>query len=366
MYFTGIELKNFRNYKDEKIEFHPKFNIIKGNNAQGKTNLLESLYIMSLGKSFRTNKDTEMIGFSEGFCHAKSEFVKEGTERNIEIILSKEGKSIVIDGYKAKKTSELLEIAYVVAFTPEDMKIVKDEPERRRRFIDRELCMLKPVYYSNLARYKKILFQRNALLKKGTCSDDLMEVWEKSLAEYGSRIIVERMNFVEQIKIISSTLHNQITEGKEKLELSYEPSVLCKGSRSEIQHSFAERLKKERKQDLKRGSTGAGPHRDDIKINIDGVDVRNFGSQGQQRTVALSLKLAEINIIKEEKKEKPVLLLDDVLSELDEKRQEFLLRTLSDVQLFISTAETKESLFDNHIDKSVFDVKGGKVAAVHT
>ena len=359
MYFTEIKLRNFRNYKEQTVSFHPKVNIITGNNAQGKTNLLESLYIMSLGKSFRTNKDAEMIGFEEGFCSAKSTYMKEGRERSVEIILSRVGKSIIIDGSKAKKSSELLDKIYIVAFTPEDMKIVKDEPERRRKFIDRELCQLKPVYYKNLSRYKKVLIQRNSLLKEGSCNEELMEIWEKSLAEYGSRIIIERKHFVDKIKEVSKEIHRSITDEKEELDLFYEASVPYMEKREDLQSAFIERLKKDRKRYLLRKTQVMDPHKDDLKITIDGVDVRNYGSQGQQRTAALSLKLSEIHIIREEKKEAPVLLLDDVLSELDEKRQKFLLNNLSDVQLFITAAEMKGNLWNSLPDKRIFKVEEG-------
>lgn len=357
MYFTDIRLKNFRNYIDQTICFHPKVNIIRGNNAQGKTNILEGLYIMSLGKSFRTNKDSEMIGFNADYCSVKSTYIKDETERNIEIILSKIGKSLIIDGYKAKKSSELIDNVYIVAFTPEDMKIVKDEPERRRRFMDRELCQLKPVYYSNLQKYKKALIQRNALLKQGDYDEGLMEVWENNLVEYGSKIIIERAEFIDKIKDISKTIHEKITEGREELKLSYDASI---SGDKEVKYEFQRIIRNERKRDTYRGSTGSGPHRDDIIITIDDMDVRNFGSQGQQRTAALSLKLAEVLLIKEDKKVSPVLLLDDVLSELDEKRQEFLLKSFSDVQLFITTAEMKETLWSNLPDRRIFNVNEGQ------
>lgn len=360
MYFTNVELKNFRNYKEENVKFHPKVNIIWGNNGQGKTNLLESLYIMSLGKSFRTNKDTDMIGFCQEFCSAKSTFIKDEIDRNIEVIISNEGKSIIIDGNKIKKSKDLLENAYIVAFTPEDMKIVKDEPEKRRKFLDRELCMIRPVYYSNLAKYKKILQQRNSLLKSDIYNENHLEVWDFNLASYGSKIIKQRINYIEKLKVVSNNLHSEITNGKERLELFYESSITSSGSNEEIESKFLEKLYKGRKADRYRGTTGFGPHRDDIKININGIDVRSFGSQGQQRTAALSLKLAEIEIIKEEKGYWPVLLLDDVLSELDEKRQEFLLKTLNSVQLFITTAEMKESLIGSIKEKKVFTVTEGK------
>lgn len=359
MYFTSLRLKGFRNYKEEIIYFHPDVNVFRGDNGQGKTNILEALYIMSLGKSFRTNKDNEMIMFGEQYCSAKATYVKEDIERSIEIIISYKGKSLIIDDNKAKKSSELIDNVYVVAFTPEDMKIVKDEPERRRRFIDRELCQLRPTYYKNLQRYKKVLAQRNAFLKQGNINNNMLEVWEKSLASYGSKIIKERKVFIDRLKDISKSIHKDITDGKEELEISYEASIL--ESDKNIEDEFLKRLRKERDKDIYRGITGSGPHRDDIKIEINNVDARNFGSQGQQRTAALSMKLAEIQMIKDDKGESPALLLDDVLSELDEKRQEYLLKSLSGVQLFITTAETKESLWMKIDGSKMFDIMGGEV-----
>jgi DNA replication and repair protein RecF len=364
MQFTQIRLKDFRNYRDQTIDFHPKINIISGKNAQGKTNILEGLYIMSLGKSFRTNRDSEMIRFGVDFCSAKSVYIKSENERNLEVVISKYGKSLIIDGYKAKKNSEFVDNVYIVAFTPEDMKIVKDEPEKRRRYIDREICQIRPIYYMNLISYRKALVQRNALLKQENIDNDLMDIWERKLAEYGSKIIIERIDFMNKVNEISRKIHNEITEGREKLELFYETSI--SGRPEDMEKLFIDELKENRKGDLLRGSTRAGPHRDDIKIIIDGIDVRNYGSQGQQRTAALSLKLAEIKIIENDKKESPVLLLDDVLSELDEKRQEYLLKSLSDIQLFITTAENKASLFREFTDRAVFNVDGGRCVRTKT
>ncbi len=362
MYFTKISLKDFRNYKNQVIDFHPRVNIIRGRNAQGKTNLLEGLYIMSLGKSFRTNKDSEMIRFGVDYSRVKTAYIKNNAERKLEVILGRRGKSLIIDGYKAKKNSEFIDNVYIVSFTPEDMKIVKDEPERRRRYIDRELCQIRPIYYSNLQRYRKALSQRNALLKQEKIDDKLMDIWESNLAEYGSKIILDRIDFINKIRKISKDLHYEITEGKEELELFYESSINWEGE--DLKKILIGEIKKNRKKDQYRGSTSIGPHRDDIRIVIDNIDVRNFGSQGQQRTAALSLKLAEIKIIEIEKDESPVLLLDDVLSELDEKRQEYLLKSLSDVQLFITTAETKDSLFSRLKDRAVFNVNEGQCERV--
>jgi DNA replication and repair protein RecF len=364
MYFKKISLENFRNYKKQVVCFHPKVNIITGKNAQGKTNLLESLYIMSLGKSFRTNKDTDMIGFEEEFCNAKATYSKEGRESNIEITISKEGKSIKLDSVRAQKNSELLDNIYSVIFSPEDLKIVKEEPEKRRKFIDRELCQLKPVYYKNLVRYKKILLQRNTLLKQGKNDEAMLDVWDKSLVEYGSKIIFERRDFIEKLNRLSRELHRKITNDKEELELFYEANVPAQDNLQELGSIFLDKLSKGRKADLYRGSTGTGPHKDDLKICINGIDIRHFGSQGQQRTAALSLKLAEIHLIKEEKGEDAILLLDDVLSELDQDRQRFLIESLSEVQLFITTTELGDFLLTNMPTGDVFIVSQGQVEKV--
>ncbi|HYE69685.1 MAG TPA: DNA replication/repair protein RecF [Anaerovoracaceae bacterium] len=361
MYLKKIELKNFRNYEEQTVEFHNKVNIITGKNAQGKTNLLESLYIMSLGKSFRTNKDIEMIGFEKEYCRAKSLSIKEGRELEIEITIGKEGKTTKINGMKTAKHFDLLENVYMVIFSPEDLKIVKDEPEKRRKFIDRELCQLKPIYYKNLGRYKKILQQRNSLLKQQDINEDIIAVWDESLAEYGAKIIQERNRFVERLNQISREISRSITNGKEALELSYEANVEHKENYEEQKEYLKKVLNKNLKNDIIRRNTTVGPHKDDLKICVEGIDIRHFGSQGQQRTAALSLKLAEIRLIQEEAKVSPILLLDDVLSELDSERQNFLINSLEEVQLFITTTELSEEVKKQLPDGETFFVENGKV-----
>jgi DNA replication and repair protein RecF len=362
MYLKKIELKNFRNYEEEAVEFHQKVNIITGKNAQGKTNLLESMYIMSLGKSFRTSKDTEMIGFDREFCRAKSISVKDGRELEIEITIGKEGKSAKINGMKTAKNIDLLENVYMVVFSPEDLKIVKDEPEKRRKFIDRELCQLKPVYYRNLGRYKKILQQRNSLLKQPEVEEDVIAVWDESLAEYGAKIILERKRFIEKINVISREISRSITNGREATEIFYESNVELRDTYEEQKEYLKNILIRNLKNDILRRSTSAGPHKDDLKICVEGIDIRHFGSQGQQRTAALSLKLAEIQLIKEETKVSPVLLLDDVMSELDAERQTFLIHSLEEVQLFITAAELSEEVKKKLPDGDTFLVEKGKVS----
>ncbi|MDD3167866.1 MAG: DNA replication/repair protein RecF [Eubacteriales bacterium] len=361
MYLEKVELHHFRNYKEETVHFHKKVNIITGKNAQGKTNLLESLYIMSLGKSFRTNKDTEMIGFDQEFCRVKSTSLKEGRELEIEITIGSEGKKLKINGIKTSKTIDLLENVYMVVFSPEDLKIVKEEPEKRRKFIDRELCQLKPVYYRNLGRYKKILQQRNSLLKQQEGTADMIAVWDEGLAEYGAKLIQERKRFIEKLNRISKEISRNITNGKEELELSYEANISVKETYEEQKEHLIKTLSKNLKNDMLRRSTSAGPHKDDFKISAGGIDIRHFGSQGQQRTAALSLKLAEIKLIKEETKVSPILLLDDVLSELDAERQNYLINSLEEVQLFITTTELSEELKKQLPQGDLFFVENGRV-----
>lgn len=365
MHVKEITLENFRNYEKEFVEFHPKVNIITGNNAQGKTNLIEGLYIMSLGKSFRTNKDAEMIRFGKDFCSVKSVFLKEEDELKVETIITKEGKVVKIDDCKIKRNIDILENVYIVVFSPDDLKIVKDEPEKRRKFIDRELCQIKPVYYKNLARYKKILLQRNHLLKQDHIREDHLMVWNEELASYGAKVIMERKNFVDKLNRISKEISKNITDSKEALEVTYEANVAYQENYEEQKAHFIQKLNQSYKNDLFRKTTSVGPHKDDLKISLEGVDIRYFGSQGQQRTAALSLKLAEIKLIQEEAKEDPILLLDDVLSELDTNRQKFLIHSLDNVQIFITTTEISEDLQENLPAGDVFYIEKGKVKKVN-
>ncbi|MBN7773336.1 DNA replication/repair protein RecF [Clostridium aminobutyricum] len=361
MNITKIELKDFRNYEHLKLEFHPKVNIILGNNAQGKTNILESIFLSSLGKSFRTSNDHEMIRFDCKFFRLKIDAEKKNEEICVEMAVSKESKAVKLNGRKIKKISELLESVYIVVFSPEDLKIVKEEPERRRKFIDRELCQIKPMYYSNLSKYKKVLLQRNTLLKENSPRISLLEIWDHELVEYGSKIILQREDFIKKIDKISSKIHKNITNGKEKLHIQYESNVPTMETLEEQRTIFLEKVKNSTAKDIQRRNTSTGPHRDDLKISVNGIDIRKYGSQGQQRTAALSLKLAEIMLIKEETEEDAILLLDDVLSELDEERQNYLINSLSDTQLFITAAEMSEKVKVSLPQGYTFYVNNGQV-----
>lgn len=359
MFIKNIQLNNFRNYIHLDMDFHKKVNILLGKNAQGKTNLIEAIYMNSIGKSFRTNKDSEMIRFGSEYAKIKLHSIKDEEDVTLEITIKNEGKEVKKEGYKCVKISEMLDTVYVVVFSPEDLRIVKDEPEKRRRFVDRELSQLKPVYYDELSRYKKILLQRNSLLKEKIVPDDLLDVWDASIIEAGTKIIVRRKEFIDKLNRISSEIHHEITNGKEKLEVFYEENVDFFTDTKELKEKYKQKMEKCRKQDIYKGTTGAGPHKDDLKLLVNGVDIRSYGSQGQQRTAALSLKLAEIKLIEEEKGEKPILLLDDVLSELDASRQKYLIQSLRDVQIFITTTEISDFLEKSLPEKTIFHVSEG-------
>lgn len=356
MIIKEIELRNFRNYIDTKISFHEKVNIFTGNNAQGKTNLLEGIYISSFGKSFRQGNDNEMIKFGEKFCAVRIEALRNDGRTSVEIAIGENEKGIKTDGVKIKRISELLEKILIVVFSPDDLKIVKGDPEKRRRFIDRELSQIRPSYYSDIYSYRRALMQRNALLKDRNAKAESFEIWDGKLAETGERVIVKRDGFIKKLNRISKEIHNSITDGKESLEIKYDSSLQLSENLKEV---FFQKLKQDIKKDILKGNTETGPHRDDLKILIDGNDIRKYGSQGQQRTAALSLKLAELELIKEETGEDAVLLLDDVLSELDGERQNFLLKSFENVQLFITAAELPGNIINKLPKGYIFNIVNG-------
>ncbi len=368
MYIQQIHLKNFRNYLDQKVNFHDKVNIIIGNNAQGKTNLLEAVYMTSFAKSFRTNRDHDMILFDKENAKIEALAQKNNIELDVEIFLNKNTKKMIkLNGVKLKKNIEILNNIYTVIFSPEDLRIVKDGPEKRRNFINRELCQIKPIYYHNLYKYSKILLQRNAFLKnyKFQKDENMLSIWNQEIIHYGLNIIKERDIFIKKLNQISSHIYSNVTDGKEYLELSYECNV--KVSEDHVSNNkkiYEEALKNAEKKDYLRGNTSVGPHKDDIHISVNGQDVRYFGSQGQQRTASLSLKLAEIQLIYEETGEMPILLLDDVLSELDATRQKFLINFLKNMQVFITTTDISEFLRNNLPENYIFQVHGGSVEKV--
>lgn len=359
MYIKEIELKDFRNYKELRTSFSKNVNIFLGNNAQGKTNLLEGIYLNAMAKSFKTTKDKELIRFGEEFCKIKTIAFFDDDEHSTEIVINKEGKKgVKLDGVKINRTSELLERIFIIIFSPEDLKIVKDEPEKRRKFIDRELCQIKPGYYNDLNNYKRVLKQRNTYLKEDRIESSILDIWDHELARYGSKVIARRNEFIKRINEISKEIHKNISGGKENLELNYEPNISFS---ADLENDFYEIISSTRNDDIRNRTTGRGPHKDDLKISADGIDLRKYGSQGQQRTAALSLKLSEIKLIEEEMGEKPILLLDDVLSELDNDRQNFLIHSLGGNQLFITTTDISGKVARQLPEGKVFKITSGQI-----
>ena len=362
MYIKNIELYNFRNYENIKVDFNRNVNLLLGDNAQGKTNLLEGIYLTSIGKSFRTGRDADLVKFGETSAKIKAEAVKEYFDTAVEIVIKKDAKkSIKKDGVHIKKTSELLENILIVIFSPEDLKIVKDEPEKRRKFIDRELCQIQPLYYDSLTNYKKTLLQRNAYLKEDKIENSILDLWDTQLARYGARMIHIREKFIRKISGFSGKIHSSITNGKESLFLEYNPNIDYMEHLEELEGFFYDEIKKSFKNDFRQRTTTRGPHKDDIAFFVNGVNMRNFGSQGQQRTCALSLKLAELSLIKEETGEDAVLLLDDVMSELDAGRQEYLIKTLKENQLFITTTDIDEKKLASFPETKIIYIEKGKI-----
>ena len=357
MNIRSIELKNFRNYENLEISFDEGTNILFGDNAQGKTNILEAAYMSGTTKSHKGSRDREMIRFGEEEAHLKTVVVRGGREYQIDMHLKKNrAKGIAIDKIPIKKASELFGILNIVFFSPEDLNIIKNGPAERRRFLDSELCQLDRIYLADLTNYNKILAQRNKLLKDmiyRPSLSDMLPVWDMQLIETGKKIIRRRKQFVDELREIVSDIHYRISGGKEELFLKYEPNI------DDI--FFEDELSRAKEKDKKLCQTSVGPHRDDLLFSIGDVDIRKYGSQGQQRTSALSLKLSEIELVRKSISDTPVLLLDDVLSELDSSRQNYLLNNISDTQTIITCTGLDEFVRNRFTVNRVFEVIAGHV-----
>lgn len=358
MIIKSLKLKNYRNYDLLDLNFDPRTNILYGDNAQGKTNILEALYLSGTTKSHRGTKDRDLIQFGHDEAHLEIIVEKNGIDFQIDMHLKKNSpKGIAVNKIPIKRAGELFGIVHFVFFSPEDLNIIKDGPAGRRRFIDLELSQLDRVYLSNLSNYNRIINQRNSLLKEISFQKNLvdtLDIWDMQLAEYGTKIIERRNKFIKEVNEIISNIHYKLTGGKESISLSYESSI---GNQS-----FSEILKKNREKDIRFKSTSAGPHRDDICFRAGSLDIRKFGSQGQQRTAALSLKLSEIELVRKLIHDTPILLLDDVLSELDKHRQNYLLDSIYDIQTVITCTGLDEFVNHRFSINKIFHVKHGTVA----
>lgn len=358
MIIESIELKNYRNYKELHMEFNQGTNILYGDNAQGKTNILESIYVSGTTKSHKGSRDKEMIRFGENEAHIRTMVEKNQMSYQIDMHLKKNrSKGIAINGVPIRKASELFGVLNMVFFSPEDLNIIKNGPSERRRFLDSEICQLDKIYLSDLTKYNKVLNQRNKLLKDMVFHPDLentLSVWDMQLISYGRRIISRRRRFVEELNEIVRGIHESISGGREQLTLTYEPDI--------EEAFFEDELNRAKEKDRKYCSTSVGPHRDDISFFIGDIDIRKFGSQGQQRTSALSLKLSEIELVKRCIHDTPVLLLDDVLSELDSNRQNYLLNSIHDIQTVITCTGLDEFVRNRFQIDKIFEVISGTVS----
>ncbi len=357
MIIKSLELADFRNYDSLHIDFSSGTNILYGDNAQGKTNILEAIYLSATTKSHKGSKDRDVINFYKDESHIRTYLEKEDIEIRVDMHLRKnKSKGIAIDGQKIKKAAELLGLLNVVFFSPEDLSIIKNGPAERRRFVDMELCQLDQFYLYNLNHYNKIVNQRNKLLKDmyfNSSLRDTLNIWDSQLISFGSKIIERRKLFVEQLNDIIYDIHKKLSGGREELLIKYEPDVMIE--------DYEKSLMAGQERDIKLKQTGTGPHRDDFSFIVGDIDIRKFGSQGQQRTAALSLKLSEIELVKKMTKDNPVLLLDDVLSELDSNRQNYLLSTIGDIQTIITCTGLDEFVNNRFEIDRVFHIENGKI-----
>ena len=363
MNVKDIRLINFRNYDNIYLKFNPKVNIFIGKNAQGKTNLLEAIYMCAYGKSFRTNRDKEIINFSKEEAYIGSNMNINDYDKFLEIKMNRvKNKRIRINKNELKNYKELYSGLNVVIFAPDDLKIVKEGPSQRRDFMDVGISKVKPVYSYNISRYNKILFQRNNLLKSNKFKKDLinlLDVFDMQIASIGTSIILERQKYVEQLSKIANTTHKNISSNAEELELEYTTNVPILENKSEMEKSYLNKLKENFKRDAECGTTEIGPHKDDIYMTINNKEVRTYGSQGQQRTVVLSLKFSEVELIKIERGMYRVLLLDDVFSELNEERRDYLIGLFKDMQTFITVTDAIDLKSMADLDKSIFYIENG-------
>lgn len=362
MIVESLKLQNYRNYEYLNMNFDEKINIIYGDNAQGKTNILESMYVCATSKSHRGSKDREIIRFDNDESHIKVNVKKNDMNYRIDMHLKKnKPKGIAVNGIPIKRAVELFGILNIVFFSPEDLNIIKNGPSERRRFIDMELSQLDKIYLDCLINYNKVVNQRNSLLKEYAFSgrEDIissLDIWDMQLVKYGNDVIKSREKFVKEINDLVKSIHTKLSGDREQLEIIYEPCVK--------EQDFESELVRVRDRDLKFKCTNIGPHKDDMCFLINGMDVRKYGSQGQQRTAALSLKLAEIEIVKKIIHDTPVLFLDDVLSELDSRRQNFLLDSIGNIQTMITCTGLDEFINNRFSINKIFKVVNGTVSSM--
>ena len=368
MYIDRIELKNFRNYDSIEMNFSSKINVFIGENAQGKTNLMESLYVLSMAKSHRTSNDKELIRWESDYGKIKGDIQKKYGHLPLELILSKKGKKAKVNHLEQTRLSDYIGQLNVVMFAPEDLYLVKGSPQVRRRFLDMEIGQISPIYLHDLLQFQKIMKQRNHILKqhqgKPMLNDVMFDVYTEQYIDAAVKVIQKRFHFMHLLQQWAEPIHFGISRGLEKLRITYNSStgIQPEWSSTEMKNHLEKKIADNQNRELYRGVSLIGPHRDDLQFFVNDYDVQTYGSQGQQRTTALSLKLAEIELIKQEVGESPVLLLDDVLSELDDYRQSHLLNTIQgDVQTFVTTTSVEGIAHETIQQAELFHVEQGAI-----
>ncbi len=363
-YIDSLLVKNFRNYRQQQFNFHPRLNIISGANAQGKTNLLESIYYLSVTRSFRTNRDQELANWEDKSFFIQGSFVKDDFKHKVQVGYQQNGQmKVSINGDNVNRYDHLQQFP-VVVFSPDDLMIIRDGPATRRRFLNLQASRLSSAYFKELRAYQRVLLQRNHLLKevKGSRIKELLEPWDQSLINLGSSIICFRIATIEAMEREAQGFFSMMTDGKESLKLDYSGIVKEGADLAGTRVNFKQALLEKRDLELRRGATAVGPHLDDLRISINSHDSRKYSSQGQKRTAALALKMAEVSLFIKENGDCPIVLLDDVFSEFDNTRKIHLLNFLKENagQCFISTAVGLDCLFESlNREHKTFEIKQG-------
>ncbi|MBO5866825.1 MAG: DNA replication/repair protein RecF [Clostridia bacterium] len=363
MKVNSVTVKNYRNLHSQTIALNSGLNVFWGNNAQGKTNFLESVYLCCIGKSARTEKDKDLIAWKQSVAHVKTNYSCRFGEGEIAIGIAGNKKHVSVNSVPISKLGDLLGYLNCIYFSPADIKIVSQSPAERRKFLDVDLCQMDKNYFYSLGRFNKALAQRNNLLKQGKSPEELKEVvfmWDEQIAREGAKIVAKRKQFCQKLKVFANQSHQSLTSGKENLVMEYLTQVSGE-TLAELEESYSKLLADNFEKDCQLRYTTAGCQRDDVMLKIGNVDVRTFGSQGQQRSTALALKLAELEIFNQINGEYPVLLLDDVLSELDMERQRKLLAFAKCTQVLITTATPVDDSLVDGLDVTIFEINDGLI-----
>jgi DNA replication and repair protein RecF len=363
-----VTLTNYRNYEKTSVTFENKVNVILGENAQGKTNVMESIFVLALAKSHRTTKERELIRWDTEYAKIEGTVKKGNGPLSLQLVITNKGKKAKVNSLEQRRLSDYIGSLNVVMFAPEDLNLVKGSPQVRRRFIDMEIGQVNPVYMHDLSQYQKILHQRNHLLKNlqrsPQADQTMLDILTEQLSEVAAKITIKRFQFIQKLEKWAKPIHSGISRGLETLNIVYKPSIEVLESRelSKMVEVYTEKFNDIKKREIDRGMSLLGPHRDDLEFLVNDKNVQTYGSQGQQRTTALSLKLAEIDLIHEEVGEYPILLLDDVLSELDDFRQSHLLNTIQGkVQTFVTTTSVEGIDHETLMHAATYKVINGNI-----